>query len=152
MNTTLQKISNHPVHIINENDDLSKSALIPFCEFGGNISLMGRKIDQFQVPVCNSFRPKILHGQLCYEVDPENYRDKYNFDEKLLSLSLLISFNEDRQFAKNKNRIIHKKKKQNSLTFETETEEQHHLFIGTISKTYFLLIYLLIHIFRTFTI
>ena len=31
---------------------------------------MGVKIDQFDVPVCNSFEATVLNDQLCYEVDP----------------------------------------------------------------------------------
>ena len=57
----LQKFTNHPVHI-KEDYELYPTALIPFCEFGGNMSVMGVKIDQFDVPVCNSFRPKIIHA------------------------------------------------------------------------------------------
>ena len=58
-------------HIIEED---VQTAMIPFCEFGGNMSVMGVKIDQFDVPVCNSFRPKIVQDQLCYTVDPNEGR------------------------------------------------------------------------------
>ena len=54
------------MHIQEESGDLSSTALIPFCEFGGNISVMGVKIEQFDMSVCNSFRPKIIRDQLCY--------------------------------------------------------------------------------------
>ena len=57
---------------------------------------MGDKIDQFDVPVCNSFRPKIIRDQLCYTVDPNKYKDKTDIKGKL-SLSLYIHFNEERQ-------------------------------------------------------
>ena len=53
-----QDIINHPVHIVDENNSLSPSAFIPFCEFGGDMSALGVKIDQFSVPVCNSFKAK----------------------------------------------------------------------------------------------
>ena len=66
----VSKWTNHPVHIQDEDGKLSPTALIPFCEFGGNMSVMGVKIDQIDVPVCNSFRPKIKGDQLCYTVDP----------------------------------------------------------------------------------
>ena len=65
----IQKYNNHPVHIIDMEGNLSPSAFIPFCEFGGNMSIMGTRIDQFEVPVCNSFHAKVLNDQLCYEVD-----------------------------------------------------------------------------------
>ena len=59
----LEEITNHPVHIINKELKLMNTALIPFCEFGGNMSVMGVNIDQFDVPVCNSFWPKIVRDQ-----------------------------------------------------------------------------------------
>ena len=63
--------------------------VIPFCEFGGNMSVMGVKIDQFDVPVCNSFRPKILRDQLCYTVDPNEYKHKIDLTGEL-SIILFI--------------------------------------------------------------
>ena len=59
---------------------------------------MGVKIDQFDVPVCNSFRPRIIQDQLCYTVDLNNYKDRINLREDL-SLSLFINYNEDKQMA-----------------------------------------------------
>ena len=84
------------MHIIDEDGELSPTALIPFCEFGGNMSVMGVKIDQFDVPVCNSFRPKIIKDQLCYTVDPNEYKHKIDLEGDL-SITLFIHFNEERQ-------------------------------------------------------
>ena len=50
----------HPVHILDENNEMSPSAFIPFCEFGGNISLMGQNHPNFSFPICNSFK-KAIH-------------------------------------------------------------------------------------------
>ena len=72
--------------------------MIPFCEFGGNMSVMGVKIDQFDVPVCNSFKAKIIRDQLCYQVDPNKYKNKIDLKGDL-SLSLFIHYNEDREDA-----------------------------------------------------
>ena len=57
---------------------------------------MGAKIDHFNVPFCNSFRPKIIKDQLCYTVDPNEYKHKIDLEGEL-SLSLFIHYNEDRQ-------------------------------------------------------
>ena len=96
----LLRISNHPVHIHNEGGQLSPSAFIPFCEFGGNMSTMGVKIDQFDIPVCNSFQAKILNDQLCYEVDLEMLRNSNNIKNDIkLGLALLMDYNEDKQFV-----------------------------------------------------
>ena len=54
---------------------------------------------QAEVPVCNSFKAKILNDQLCYEVDLKEYRDsKTKFDRNLkLGLVFFMDYNEDRQ-------------------------------------------------------
>ena len=83
-------------HIINDENGMTNSAMIPFCEFGGHMSVMGIKMDQFDVPVCNSFRPIIVLDQLCYQVDPNEYKDKIDLKGDL-SLALFINYNEDRQ-------------------------------------------------------
>ena len=91
-------MTNHPVHVQDEDGNLSPTALIPFCEFGGNFSVVGVKIKDFDIPFCNGFREKIIDGQLCYTIDLNDRRLKEQFDEKDdLSFKLFISYNEDRQ-------------------------------------------------------
>ena len=98
--TLVAEHTNHPVHILNPKSQLSPSAFIPFCDFGGNMSTMGVKIDQFAVPVCNSFQAKILNDQLCYEVDLNNFSNKSNIDKELKQgFSLIMDYNEDRQIT-----------------------------------------------------
>ena len=78
---------------------MSPSAFIPFCEFGGDMSAIGIKIDQFDVPVCNIFQDKILNDQLCYEVDLNWFTNKTNIDKELeLGFNFVMDYNEDRQF------------------------------------------------------
>ena len=94
----IHRVSNHPVHIIHGKGKLNPSAFIPFCEFGGNMSAMGVKINQFDDPVCNSFQAKIQNDQLCYEVDLEKYKNKDTFLNDLkLGLVFFMDYNEDRQ-------------------------------------------------------
>ena len=86
------------MHIINKEKQISPSSFIPFCQFGGNQSAVGVKIDQFDVPVCNSFEAKILNDQLCYEVDLERFSDENNIHNELkLGFNFLMDYNEDRQ-------------------------------------------------------
>ena len=82
--------------------NLYPTALIPFCEFGGNMSAMGVKMDQYDVPFC--FRIKIIQDQLCYTVDPNEYKDRIDLEGDL-SLSLFINYNEDRKITLEKNEI-----------------------------------------------
>ena len=90
---------NHPIHIINREKEMSPSAFIPFCEFGGDMSALGVKIGQFDVPVCNSFQAKIFHDQLCYEVDLNKFANKIKINKKEMKIGLtfLMDYNEDRQ-------------------------------------------------------
>ena len=93
-------MTNHPVHLQYKNEsnvvNLNPTALIPFCEFGGNMSVMGVKIDPFEVPFCNSFRPKIVLDQLCYTVDLNEYKHKIDLKGDT-SFSLFLHYNKDRQ-------------------------------------------------------
>ena len=99
----IQKISNHPIHIINEDQKLSPSAFIPFCAYGRNTLLMGSKVKQFHNPVCNSFKAKIFNNQLCYEVDVSRKIDRQNLTKEKeqeslkIGLTFLMDYNEDRQ-------------------------------------------------------
>ena len=98
----MQRDNNHPVHIIDEEGNLSKSAFIPFCEFAGNLSIMGVKIDEFQYPVCNSFKPRVMNDELCYEVDLNKYKDSDDMEQKLkVGLVFFMDYNEDRQVLLN---------------------------------------------------
>ena len=65
----LLDLLNHPVHILDDQDNLSPSAFIPFCSFEGNPDLLGRENGNFSLPVCSSFKPRVFDGQLCYQID-----------------------------------------------------------------------------------
>ena len=79
---------------------MSPSAFIPFCELGGNMSLMGIKIDQFDVPVCNSFKARTLNDQLCYELDVNKFIDKADMERvNKIGLTMILDYNEERQIS-----------------------------------------------------
>ena len=90
---------NHPVHIVHgDGISMSPSAFIPFCEFGGDMSVMGIKIEQFDNPVCNSFKARVLNDQLCYEVDLEDFKSSSQLHRQLkLGLVFFMDYNEDKQ-------------------------------------------------------
>ena len=60
---TIATASLYPPHLT-----VSKGlpALIPFCAYQGDMEFFGEYIDDLDFPVCNSFKPKILNGELCY--------------------------------------------------------------------------------------
>ena len=60
------------------------------------MSLLGRKVDGFQDPVCSAFTRKIVNNQLCYEIDLNRFRDRVDWKESLQSgLSLVIDTNDE---------------------------------------------------------
>ena len=59
-----QRFVNHPVHIIDDTEKISPSSFIPFCSLGGKMSEVGHSIPGFSVPICNSFKPYNLLGQV----------------------------------------------------------------------------------------
>ena len=98
----LHRITNHPVHIFEEDGTMSPSAFIPFCQFGTNMLSMGQQTKMFKMPVCNAFKAKIFYNQLCYEVDPDKLIDRnssYIRGELILGLSLLVDTNFNRQYS-----------------------------------------------------
>ena len=92
------KSVNHPVHFITKDYERFPSALIPFCEFGGNMSSVGIKVKEFNSPICNSFETKVLNNQLCYEMDLAKYSNEDNIHQELKSgLVFMMDYNQDRQ-------------------------------------------------------
>ena len=59
----IARASLHPPHLT---DSKGLPSLIPFCAYQGDMELFGEYIPGLDFPVCNSFKPKILDGELCY--------------------------------------------------------------------------------------
>ena len=93
----IKTISNHPVHIMDDQNISYPSAFIPFCSFGGNMSVMGKDIPNFSIPVCNKFKPIVLKGRRCYQVDVNEFKNQVD-TEKLRThgLIFMMDYNEDR--------------------------------------------------------
>ena len=95
-------------------------------------------MNNFHVPVCRLFREKIVNGQVCYEADLNQYRDRVNWKEALSSgLSLIIDTN-DEYDVKNimeKNEPGQKKIENFFNTYENEKKDNTFtLMLKTISK------------------
>ena len=90
--TKMQSLTNHPVHIVEKEETLSSSALIPFCWVGTD-SNIGDKIDQFTIPVCRGFEKTIRNDQLCFELDPEGIIKNANVKN---GIHLIVDDNHDR--------------------------------------------------------
>ena len=130
----LQKVSYHPVHILNTAGEFSPSSFIPFCSFGEEF--VGIKINEFDIPVCDVFKPKLYFDQLCYETDLQQLKDTRKLElEKQLKygLTLVLDYNEERQVNINtttRNKFDEKKRiyHDNANSFS--------MFVDTISDTF----------------
>ena len=92
----LQTVSNHPVHILNDEGKFSPSSFIPFCSFGEEF--IGARTQEFETPVCNIFRPRIYLNQLCYETNLQDLKDSQKIGKQLeKGLTLILDYNEERQ-------------------------------------------------------
>ena len=88
------------------------------------MSMIGVKIEQFDVPVCNSFIAKTLNDQLCYTIDLDKYIDANNIGNVLEEgFNFFMDYNEDRQVTIRKK--FNKKKVSGGLASSFVEEEDH---------------------------
>ena len=96
---------------------------------------MGKKIDQFNVPVCNVFQAIILNDQLCYEVDLCRFSDKDNIEKELQSgFAFMMDYNEDRQVTLHQE---DKEPKESSLVSNvvwSDDKEHAHIYLDTLGN------------------
>ena len=103
------------------------------------MSIMGKRIKKFDVPVCNSFKAKILNDQLCYEVDLNRFSAKKDNIENELKLGFhfLMDYNEDRQVTFDYNSM--KKELGLAKSFSASDQNRHaFVYLDTIGKKKFL--------------
>ena len=100
------------------------------------MSAMGVKIEQFDVPVCNSFKPKVLRDQLCYEVDPNKFiNPKFKGETLKSGLTFLIDHNEDVQISLSEDSHTQTSGQNKSLVrsfSESVNDEQSQIYLGSI--------------------
>ena len=127
----LQTVYNHPVHILNNEEEFSPSSFIPFCSFGKDF--IGAKVDQFDIPVCNIFKPRIYFDQYCYETDLQELKSsniKRLENQLEIGLTLVIDYNEERQINYN----VSLKDVKKSLH---HLDESVSIYLDTISITFY---------------
>ena len=62
-------LSLHPPHLIDFSGSLTPAALIPFCAYQTDMTLLGQTRQDLPFPVCDKFQPVVFEGQLCYSLD-----------------------------------------------------------------------------------
>ena len=104
------------------------------------MSLLGRKAEGFQAPVCSAFTRKIINNQLCYEVDLNRFRDQVDWQESLQSgLSLVIDTNDEYDVRKLLTENGNIKTEENKLDpyQNKQLQGKFSIFLKTISKSLF---------------
>ena len=62
------------------------------------MSILGKRIKNFSIPVCSGFHPVLYLDQICFELDIKKViGDHHDIDEIKFGLTLLLDYNEDRQ-------------------------------------------------------
>ena len=91
-------VSNHPVHLVDRHNNISPSALIPFCAFATDLEVLGEYMEGLTFPVCTQFQPTVISGELCYQLDVNPFigRDRQSYHGKKSGLMLVIDTNKDR--------------------------------------------------------
>ena len=66
---TANEVSIHPPHLIDSSGSLTPTALIPFCAYQTNATLLGQNRQDLPYTVCTHFQPTVLDGQRCYSLN-----------------------------------------------------------------------------------
>ena len=107
---------NHPPHLTT----VWSSAFIPFCAYKTelNISKNSIVLKNTNFPLCSSFLPTVLEGQLCYKLT----LNKTSGQGKRNELMLLLDYNEDRSMQTSSTKDEVAKTSNMTLNFDTAVE------------------------------
>ena len=119
-------------------DETSTSALIPFCSFGDDADRVGKRLNNFRVPVCNLFREKIVSGQVCYEANINQFKHQLNWVEAVnKGFGFIVDTNDeyDVRAVSLKSQETNKETKKTFDIYKySKTDKTFHIFLKTISK------------------
>ena len=83
-------MSLHPPHLIDSRGSLTPAALIPFCAYQTNMTLLGHTRQDLPFTVCDQFKPTVLEGQLCYSLDLSSIKAEKSKSGERAGLLILI--------------------------------------------------------------
>lgn len=126
---------NHPVHVFDDVGDPTPSSFIPFCWFGK--TNVKAKSEKFSAHVCNSFKPKLMNDQVCFDIDPNKYlQNGQNADN--IVLYLLIDDNKDRQILDSKEtQTVDQLKNEDFMPDDDVKQTESLVYLNTIGKSNF---------------
>ena len=85
-------MSLHPVHLTanHKHGQIPPSALVPFCSYQSNSSLLGQQVYEKNMTICDKFEPTLFDGKLCYSLDVAKLSRQSTKAGQTQGLSLLI--------------------------------------------------------------
>ena len=99
------------------------------------MSAMSINKEPFKVPICNSFREKVLNDQLCYEADLNKFSNKNNIEKELKSgFIFMMDYNEDRQVTFEKDHVKVDDGSFANQIMELDDTESAFIYLNTIGK------------------
>ena len=106
----------HPPHLTSN----WSSAFIPFCAYKTNLNISKNRLTLPGVtyPLCSSFLPTILEGQLCYKLTLNTTSGQGKRNELLL----LLDYNEDRSLQASSKEEKEEDSSKEVLNFDTSVE------------------------------
>ena len=114
--------------------------MIPFCSFGDDADRVGKRLNNFRVPVCNLFREKIVSGQVCYEANINQFKHRVNWVEVLTKgFGFLVDTNDEYDVKKSSRKspdqeTMKKTKKIFDIYKQSQTEDTFRILLKTISN------------------
>ena len=106
----------HPPHLRTN----WSSAFIPFCAYKTDLSIKDNSLAMMGInfPLCSSFLPTILEGQLCYKLK----LNKTSGQGKRNELMLLLDYNEDRSLQTHSSSEAILRPSNETLNFDTAVQ------------------------------
>ena len=129
---TVNEVSLHPPHLIESTGSLTPAALIPFCAYQTNMTLLGQKTEGINFIPCTKFKPSLLEGQLCYSLNLSSLEKWKTKPGKRAGLVLLL----DSGRQNSKEPRIENTKLQNTLDLESSGYDDHSpkIYLNTLSS------------------
>ena len=128
----------HPPHLTS----VWSSSLIPFCAYKTNLNISRNRLELpgITYPLCSSFLPTILEGQLCHELTLNMTSGQGKKNE----LMLLLDYNEERSLHLPASSTIEKVDRHSKeiLNFDTAVESVQGKYIKSILIQYHLMLVL----------
>ena len=126
------EVSLHAHHLIDSSGSLTPAALIPFCAYHTNMTLLGQKKEGINFTVCSKFQPTVLEGQRCYSLNLSLIGKEETKPGKRAGLVLLLD-SAGQNYEESQKEAA---KKENTLDLESSGVDDHSpkIYLNTLSS------------------